>query len=107
MMTPKHPKITAEKLVEIRALRKTIDHKEKDQIISKAQAAFARHEKIKKTIARLRDARIAKQLTLEQVSALSGIGKANLSRLENEESPNPTIDTVLRISEAIGLEILV
>ena len=106
IMADKRPKITARKLAEIRALRKKIDHEEKDQIIAKASAAFSRHEKIKKTIARLRDARIAKQLTLEQVSAISGIGKANLSRLENDESPNPTIDTVLRISDAIGLEVL-
>jgi DNA-binding phage protein len=105
-MAAKHPKITAEKVAEIRELRKTIDRDEKDQIIAKGKAAFARHEKRRKTIARLKEARIAKQLTLEQVSQRSGIGKANLSRLENEDSPNPTIDTVLRISEAIGLEIL-
>jgi DNA-binding phage protein len=105
-MPERHPKITAEKLAEIRELRKKIDHEEKDQIVAKAKAAFARHEKIKMTIARLKAARLAKQLTLEQVSERSGIGKANLSRLENEESPNPTIDTVLRISDAIGIQIL-
>jgi len=101
-----HPKITTEKLAEIRELRKKIDHEEKDQIIAKGKAAFARHERIKKTIARLKAARIAKQLTLEQVSERTGIGKANLSRLENEDSPNPTIDTVLRIADAVGFEVL-
>ena len=101
-----HPKITPEKLAEIRELRKKIDHEEKDQIIAKGKAAFARHEKIKKTITRLKAARVERHLTLEQVSERSGIGKANLSRLENESSPNPTLDTVLRISEAVGFEVL-
>jgi DNA-binding phage protein len=105
-MAQTHPKITPEKLAEIRELRKKIDRDEKDRIIAKGKAAFARHERIKKTIARLKEARIAKQLTLEQVSERSGIGKANLSRLENEDSPNPTIDTVLRIADAIGFEVL-
>jgi DNA-binding phage protein len=106
-MAEKNPKVTAQKLAEMRELRKRLDHEEKDQIIAKGKAAFARHEKIKKTIARLKAARLQKHLTLEQVSQRSGIGKANLSRLENEESPNPTIDTVLRISEAIGFEVLI
>ena len=105
-----HPKITAEKLAEMRELRKKIDIEEKDQIIAKGKIAFARHERIQQTInqtiARLKAARIAKQLTLEQVSERSGIGKANLSRLENDGSPNPTIETLLRISEAIGCEVL-
>ena len=109
-MAKMHPKITGEKLAEIRELRKKIDHEEKDQIIAKGRAAFARHDRIqqtiKKTIARLKAARIAKHLTLEQVSERSGIGKANLSRLENDNSPNPTIETVLRISEAVGYEVL-
>ena len=101
-----HPKITPQKLAEIRKLREKIDREEKDQIIAKAKAAFARHEKIKQTIARLKEARLAKRLTLEQVGQRAGIGKANLSRLENEKAPNPTMDTVLRISEAIGFEVL-
>ena len=105
-MAKTHPKITPEKLVEIRKLREKIDREEKDQIIAKGKAAFARHEKIKQTIARLKEARLAKQLTLEQVGERTGIGKANLSRLENEKAPNPTMDTVLRISEAIGCEVL-
>lgn len=106
MMAKTHPAITPEKLAEIRSVRAKIDRDEKHEILAKGKAAFDRHERIKAAIARLKAARLAKQMTLEQVAEKSGVGKANLSRMENDESPNPTIDTLLRVSDAIGFELL-
>ena len=102
-----HPKITPAKLAEVRALRAKLDLKDKERIISKGREVFARLGRIRAMIASLKAARLKRQLTLEQVAQRSGIGKANLSRLENDEEPNPTLDTVLRIADALGCDDLV
>jgi DNA-binding phage protein len=101
-----HPKITVARLAQTRALREKIDREEKDNIIAKGNRAFSRYEKVRQTIAALNELREKKHLTLDQVAKKSGIGKANLSRLFNEKQPNPTIDTLLRISEALGHQLL-
>ncbi|HEX8324172.1 MAG TPA: helix-turn-helix transcriptional regulator [Tepidisphaeraceae bacterium] len=101
-----HPLVTPARIAELIEVAKKIDREEKDQIIAKGRAVFARHERIKATIARLKAARQAQQMTLEQVAAKSGIGKANLSRLENDQDPNPTIDTLLRVADAVGYDLL-
>lgn len=41
-------------------------------------------------------------LSLSEIGERSGIGKANLSRLENDQDPNPTMDTLLRYADALG-----
>jgi DNA-binding XRE family transcriptional regulator len=53
-------------------------------------------------LAGLREARSRAGLTLDQVSALSGIDKAALSRLENGKSLNPTFETLSRYASALG-----
>jgi DNA-binding Xre family transcriptional regulator len=102
----KHPKITPAKLAEVRALREKIDREEKGTIIAKGRQVFSRYERVRQTIATLDALREQKHLTLEQIAQRTGIGKANLSRLFNEQHPNPTIDTLLRISDALGHELL-
>jgi DNA-binding phage protein len=102
----KHRKITAAKLAEIRGVREKIDREEKGAIIAKGQRAFSRYDKIRQTIAMLNSLREQRHLTLEQIAQRTGIGKANLSRLFNQQQPNPTIDTLLRISDAVGYELL-
>lgn len=101
-----HPKITPAKLAEIRGLREKIDREEKRDILAKGQQAFSRYEKIRQTIATLNTLREQRHLTLDMIAQRTGIGKANLSRLFNEQQPNPTIDTLLRISDAVGYELL-
>jgi transcriptional regulator with XRE-family HTH domain len=53
-------------------------------------------------IAALKAARQAQGLSLAEVGEKSGIGKANLSRLENDSSPNPTWDTITRYADSVG-----
>lgn len=102
----KPPILTAEKKAELAALAKKIDREEMAEIRAQGRRHLARHQRIKDMINRLKTARLERHLTLEEVSAKSGIGKANLSRLETATHPNPTIDTLLRVSDAIGFEVL-
>lgn len=105
------PILSAAQLSDLSARAKKIDTEHGDEIRDLAKGVLARHEqarraKIAQAVARLKAQRLARGLTLEEVGAASGVGKTNLSRLENDESPNPTIDTLLRVSEAVGIELL-
>ena len=55
----------------------------------------------------LRAERQALGLSLSDVEKRSGIGRAALSRLENETEPNPTVVTLTRYAEAIGKQLVV
>lgn len=41
-------------------------------------------------------------ITLDELASRTGIQKASLSRLENSEDANVTINTLYRIAEALG-----
>ena len=53
----------------------------------------------------LKREREARGLSLAEVAERSGIDKSNLSKLENDPYPNPTLATLTRIAEAIGVRI--
>ena len=55
--------------------------------------------------AQLRDARIKRKLSLADVAKASGIDKSALSKLESGVAQNPTCETLLRVSEAIGMDL--
>ena len=102
-----HPKITPRRIAELSKLAKTIDREEGQAIRSKGRATFARHEAMVQVIAALKAARESQHLSLSDVGDRSGIGKANLSRLENDASPNPTWDTLARYAESVGRKLRV
>jgi DNA-binding phage protein len=97
-----HPKMTPRRIAALTRLAARIDRKEADSIKIRGRAAFARHEAMQHVIATLKAARQAQGLSLAEVGEKSGIGKANLSRLENDASPNPTWDTIARYAESVG-----
>lgn len=67
----------------------------------------ARQARLKQALAELKAAREQLGLSLAEVGERTGIGKSNLSRLENAPDPNPTIDTLNRYAEAVGKEIVI
>ena len=66
-----------------------------------------RHDTLRQAVAALKAAREALGLTLTDIKARTGIEKSNLSRLENDPNPNPTIDTLCRYADAVGKEIAI
>lgn len=46
-------------------------------------------------------------LSLSDIEQRSGIGRAALSRLENEADPNPTVLTLTRYADALGKKLVV
>ena len=53
---------------------------------------------------RLRTVRTARRLTLEQLSRMAGVSKAMLSQIE-QDKVNPTVAVMLKIAEALELNI--
>lgn len=51
----------------------------------------------------LREARDAAGLTQDELAARSGVAQATISSLERGTRTNPTIDTVARLAEALGI----
>jgi hypothetical protein len=102
-----HPALTPQRIAELSELARKIDVEEADEIKSEGRAMLLRHETVKKLIRAVKQARLAKGLTLGEVGEQSSIGKANLCRLENDLDPNPTLDTLLRYAGAVGVDIRV
>lgn len=103
----KRSRINPEEVRRLKELARRIEAEEAPAIKARARAAFARHERLQAILQVLREERNRLGLSLADVSARTGIDKANLSRLENDPAANPTIDTLQRYAEAIGRQILI
>jgi len=55
----------------------------------------------------LKAERIRQQLSLGDIDERVGIGRPNLSRLENDAEANPTVATLVRYAEALGKRLLI
>ncbi|MGA2064453.1 MAG: helix-turn-helix transcriptional regulator [Thermoguttaceae bacterium] len=62
---------------------------------------------LKQALKTLKDERQRQGLSLADVNARSGIDRGTLSKLENDEDPNVTMNTLLRYAEAVGKMVLV
>jgi DNA-binding phage protein len=86
--------------------RASISDEEETQLKEEARQECAIIDSIDQLIRDLRGARLRHGLSLAQVDELTGIGRSNLARLENLHVPNPTLDTILRYAQAVGVRLL-
>jgi DNA-binding phage protein len=100
-----HPSLTPQRIAELSKLARKIDAEEAEQLKAEGRAILKRQEIVRTVIADLKKARLDRGLSLAEVGERSAIGKANLSRLENSIDPNPTVDTLLRYAEAVGMRL--
>ena len=92
-------------------VRKAIAEEEQPEVIAANKAlgrkVFAQIEQqFSDVVTALKEARESRGLSLQDVSDRSGITRPSLSLLENGKG-NPTLTTLRRVAEAIGVEILV
>jgi DNA-binding XRE family transcriptional regulator len=106
-MTPRktHPTLTPDRVASLSALARKIDAEETDDLKVMGRSVLARHKTLRELILGLKAVRLERGMSLGEAGEKSGIGKANLSRLENDAEPNPTIDTVLRYAESLGVTV--
>ena len=98
-------KLPSARLAELERLAERIDREEMDSIRAKGRAIRARHSALRDAVSFLRAERERRGLSLNDIGERSGIGKSNLSRLENDPNPNPTMETLMRYAEALGVEL--
>jgi predicted transcriptional regulator len=93
----------------VRAGKETEDRRE--EILAQGRrikAARARvNVAVREAMKVLKRERQAQGLSLSDVEKRTGIGRAALSRLENETELNPTVVTLTRYAEALGKEVVV
>jgi predicted transcriptional regulator len=91
-----------------RANRETESRKE--EILAKGRRMKAARNRVnvavREAMKALRLERKAQGLSLSDVEKRTGIGRAALSRLENETELNPTVVTLTRYAEALGKEVV-
>ncbi len=69
--------------------------------------ARAAQEALRDAMLALKQEREAQGLSLADIRDRTGIERSTLSRLENDETANPTISTLMRYAEAVGKDILI
>ena len=62
---------------------------------------------LRQVLAALRAERERQGLSLADINARTGIDRAALSRLENNEEANPTLSTLERYADAVGKQMVV
>ena len=97
--------MTPKELKEHRIIRAEIE-KEKPELKAIGRRLLARQSRLREALAALKARREALGLSLQEIGERTGIGKANLSRLENARNPNPKIDTLARYAEALGKDLV-
>jgi predicted transcriptional regulator len=84
---------------------------QKEDILAKGRRIKAAHNRanaaVRDALKLLKAERQAQGLSLSDVEKKTGIGRAALSRLENEAELNPTVVTLTRYAEALGKKIVV
>ncbi len=66
------------------------------------RAVLAERRELGTIVAELKTIREQLKITLTELAERTGMTVGNLSRLENMEGPNPTIETLRRYAHAIG-----
>ncbi len=98
--------LTAEQRTRHEKIRAEID-RNKPQFNREAKALKQELLEVAQAMKALKRERKARGLSLTDIAEKSGIDKANLSRLENDPYPNPTLETLSRIAHAIGVRLTI
>ncbi len=105
MRKPAKPALTAHQLAELDDAVERVDREEQIETVAWARSVKARHQRMRELVGELKAARLKRGLSLADVDARTGIGRSNLSRLENHHQPNPLLDTLLRYASAVGVDL--
>ncbi len=99
-------RFTTEQLAALEArVSGDISAEEMRDLKSGAARAYIAVERTDQLLRDLKALRLARGLTQDDVDQRSGIGRANVSRLENMHLENPSLDTIMRYAQAIGAEL--
>lgn len=98
--------LTEEEAAKYRKIRALIEE-EKPEINARMRKQLAQLRALNQVFAELKGTREEKKLSLADMQQLTGIDRSTLSKLENGQRTNYTLDTVLRYADALGKQVLV
>jgi len=97
---------TEKEIARHKQLRKTVEDNDQWQIRELiGKQAKDQADELIQIFLLLKAERQRQSMSLTQLATLTGIDKGRLSRLENSQHPNVTIETLVRISQALGKRI--
>lgn len=99
-------RLSAEEAAKYRKVREHIE-RELPDLISRHHDRVAAREQLATVLTELKAAREARGLSLADVTRLTGMDRSAVSKLENGQRPNPTMDTLIRYAEAVGKRVVV
>lgn len=88
-----------------RRASRDIPQAELRELEAAAEAAYERVRSVEAMLKALRAARVRRGISQTEIDRMTGIGRANISRLENLHLDNPTFDTLLRYAQAVGMKV--
>lgn len=97
-------RLTVEEAAKYKAIREQVA-RELPDLVSRHHERMAASEQLQQLLAQLKAAREEKGLSLSDLTELTGMDRAALSKLETGQRPNPTMETLVRYAEAVGKHI--
>jgi HTH-type transcriptional regulator / antitoxin HipB len=87
---------------QLRSPRKTITHNSKNDITKTKNGVEENNSQIERIGTALKKARLERKFTQQQLSEFAGVGKTQISKLENDTG-NVKMTTILQVFSALGL----
>lgn len=97
-------RLNADEAAKYREIREQVAQELPD-LIARHHQRMAALERIGELLKQLRSARERRGLSLTEISERSGVDESALSNLENGEMSDPTVETLVRYADAIGMRL--
>jgi DNA-binding XRE family transcriptional regulator len=94
-------RLTPEEAAKYKAIREQVAE-ELPELIERHHERTAILDQVQELFGQLKAARVAKGLSLADLTERTGMDRSALSKLEVGQRPNPTIETLVRYAEAVG-----
>jgi DNA-binding XRE family transcriptional regulator len=98
--------LTSDQAAKYQAIRGQI-HQELPALIARHEERMAALDQIEPLLQQLKATREAKGLSLADLTELTGMDRSAISKLENGQRINPTVETLVRYAQAVGKRLLV
>jgi DNA-binding XRE family transcriptional regulator len=99
-------RLTAEEAAKYREIREKVAG-ELPELVARHHERSAAFEQLVALLNQLKTAREQRGLSLADITALTGMDRSALSKLETGQRPNPTLETLVRYAEAVGKRLAV
>jgi DNA-binding XRE family transcriptional regulator len=99
-------RLMPEEAAKYRRAREEVD-RELPELIRRHHDRAAMVDQVEATVKQLKQEREKQGLSLADLTRLTGMDRSAISKLENGQRENPTMDTLARYAEAVGKRLVV